>query len=149
MQNQSRACIRADGFAAHVIGYVGEVSEQELNTPEFAKYSQGDIVGKDGLERQYNDHADGRGRAAAAWWWTAWAASATVLERSSELTPGNNLQLTLDLDLQAVAELAMEDQRGAVVALDPRNGEVLAMVSRPTFDPNLFTARIRTRIGRS
>ena len=59
-------------------------------------------------------------------------------------TPGNNLQLTLDLDLQAVAELAMDGKRGAVVALDPRNGEVLAMVSRPTFDPNLFATRIRS-----
>ena len=53
------------------------------------------------------------------------------------------MQLTLDLDLQAVAELAMENRRGAVVALDPRNGEVLAMVSRPAFDPNAFTGRIK------
>ena len=58
-------------------------------------------------------------------------------------TPGNNLQLTLDLDLQAVAELAMDGKRGAVVALDPRTGEVLAMVSRPAFDPNAFATRIR------
>ena len=64
-----------------------------------------------------------------------------VLE-STEATPGNNLQLTLDLDLQAVAELALEGQRGAVVALDPRTGEVLAMVSRPAFDPNAFAAHI-------
>ena len=64
---------------------------------------------------------------------------------SKEATPGNSLQLTLDLDLQAVAELAIEGRRGAVVALDPRNGEVLAMVSRPAFDPNAFTARIRVR----
>ena len=62
---------------------------------------------------------------------------------NKEFTPGTNLQLTLDLDLQAVAELAMEGRRGAVVALDPRNGEVLAMVSRPAFDPNLFTATNR------
>ena len=57
--------------------------------------------------------------------------------------PGKNLQLTLDLDLQAVAELAMEGRRGAVVALDPRTGEVLAMVSRPSFDPNKFAGRIK------
>jgi penicillin-binding protein 2 len=61
-----------------------------------------------------------------------------------EATPGQDLQLTLDLDLQAVAELAMEGRRGAVVALDPRNGEVLAMVSRPAFDPNKFAGRIRS-----
>ena len=58
---------------------------------------------------------------------------------------GRDLQLTIDLDLQVVAELAMEGKNGAVVALDPRTGEVLAMVSRPTFDPNKFTARIRTK----
>ena len=64
-----------------------------------------------------------------------------VLE-STEATPGNSLQLTLDLDLQAVAELGLEGQRGAVVALDPRSGEVLAMVSRPAFDPNAFASHI-------
>jgi cell division protein FtsI/penicillin-binding protein 2 len=59
--------------------------------------------------------------------------------------PGKNLQLTIDLDLQAVAELTLENRRGAVVALDPRTGEVLAMVSRPAFDPNLFAGRIRSK----
>ena len=54
------------------------------------------------------------------------------------------MQLTLDLDLQAVAELGLEGQRGAVVALDPRSGEVLAMVSRPAYDPNAFAAHITT-----
>ncbi len=64
-----------------------------------------------------------------------------VLE-STEATPGNSLQLTLDLDLQAVAELSLQGQRGAVVALDPRTGEVLAMVSRPAYDPNAFATRV-------
>jgi penicillin-binding protein 2 len=59
--------------------------------------------------------------------------------------PGQDLQTTIDLDVQAVAELAMDGKNGAVVAFDPRNGEVLAMVSRPTFDPNKFTGRISTR----
>jgi penicillin-binding protein 2 len=62
-----------------------------------------------------------------------------------EAVPGKSLQLTIDLDLQAVAELTMENRRGAVVALDPRTGEVLAMVSRPAFDPNLFAGRIRSK----
>ncbi len=131
------------GLAAHVIGYVGEVSEQELNTAEFAKYSQGELVGKFGLERQYNDvlmGIDGERRVVV----DSVGRERQVLE-SKEATPGNSLQLTLDLDLQAVAELAMENRRGAVVALDPRNGEVLAMVSRPAFDPNAFTSRIRTQ----
>jgi penicillin-binding protein 2 len=128
------------GLAAHAIGYVGEVSDQELNTTEFAKYSQGDKVGKEGLERQYNDllmGIDGQRQVEV----DSLGRERTKMQ-SQEATPGNNLQLTLDLDLQAVAELSMENRRGAVVALDPRTGEVLAMVSRPAFDPNLFTRRI-------
>ena len=61
-----------------------------------------------------------------------------------EAVPGKNLELTLDLDLQAVAELTLDGRKGAIVALDPRNGEVLAMVSRPTFDPNKFSVRIKS-----
>jgi len=132
-----------DGLAAHVIGYVGEVSESELNSPDFAKYEQGDVVGKVGIERQYNDIlmgidgqrrvvVDNRGRE-------------RQLIGMKEAVPGKNLQLTIDLDLQAVAELAMENRKGAVVALDPRNGEVLAMVSRSAFDPNKFAGRIRSK----
>jgi len=139
IQNQRRLYPQ-NGLAAHAIGYVGEVSESELETPEFAKYSQGAIVGKAGLERQYNDiliGVDGERRVVV----DSSGREHEVLE-SVEATPGNSLQLTLDLDLQAVAELALEGQRGAVVALDPRTGEVLAMVSRPAFDPNAFAAHI-------
>lgn len=132
-----------NGLAAHVIGYVGEVSELELNTNEFAKFSQGDVVGKAGLERQYNDTlmgVDGQRRVVV----DSAAREREVLEKK-EAIPGKALQLTLDLDLQAVAELAMDGRRGAVVALDPRSGEILAMVSRPTFDPNVFTGRIKAQ----
>jgi len=132
-----------EGLAAHVIGYVGEISEAELNSAEFARYEPGDIIGKAGIERQYNEHlmgidgrrqvlVDNRGR------------ERKVLGMK-EAVPGQNLQLTIDLDLQVVAELAMENRKGAVVALDPRNGEVLAMVSRPAFDPNKFATRISSR----
>lgn len=128
-------------LAAHVIGYVGEVSEAELNSPEFIKYEPGDIVGKAGIERQYDEHlrgVDGQRQVLV---------DNLGRERRvigfKEAIPGKNLQLTIDLDLQVVAELAMEGRKGAVVALDPRNGEVLAMVSRPAFDPNKFAARIR------
>ncbi|PYT15896.1 MAG: penicillin-binding protein 2 [Acidobacteria bacterium] len=142
IQNQRRLYPHG-GLAAHVIGYVGEISEQELNLPEFAKYSQGDVIGKFGLERQYNDTLigiDGQRRVVV----DSMGREREVLE-SKEATPGHNLQLTLDLDLQAVAELSMENRRGAVVALDPRSGEVLAMVSRPAFDPNAFAIRIRAQ----
>ena len=133
-----------DGLAAHVIGYVGEVSEAELNTPEFARFRQGDVIGKDGIEREYNDllmGVDGQRRVEV----DSFGNERRVLADDKEAIPGKNLQLTIDLDLQAVAELTMENRRGAVVALDPRTGEVLAMVSRPAFDPNLFAGRIRNK----
>ncbi|MDX2180913.1 MAG: penicillin-binding protein 2 [Bryobacteraceae bacterium] len=135
-----------DGLAAHVIGYVGEISEAELDEPEYVDFKQGDIVGKDGIEKRYNAHLsgiDGQRRVLV----DNLGNERQVLE-NKEAVPGQPLQLTLDLDLQAVAELAMEGRRGAVVALDPRNGEVLAMVSRPAFDPNAFAGRIPTRLWR-
>ena len=134
-----------DGMMAHVIGYTGEVTQTELDSAEFAKYKQGDIVGQFGIERQYNDmlmgvdgqqrvEVDNRGQVRQDF-------------KADEIpaTPGKDLQLTIDLDLQAVAEIAMDGKNGAVVALDPRNGEILAMVSRPTFDPNKFTGHIKTK----
>ena len=132
-----------NGMAAHVIGYTGEISEQELDSAEFAKYNPGDVIGKFGIERQYNQMlmgvdgqrqvvVDNRGQ------------PRQVLGIKDAI-PGKDIQLTIDLDLQAVAELAMEGRKGAIVAIDPRTGEVLAMVSRPTFDPNKFTARIRSK----
>ncbi len=130
-----------NGMMAHVIGYTGEVSEQELDSPEYAMYSPGDVIGKFGIERQYNDILMGRDGQRQA------LVDNRGRERevlgTKEAVPGKNLQLTLDLDLQAVAELAMEGRNGAVVALDPRNGEVLAMVSRPSYDPNKFAVRIK------
>ena len=128
------------GLAAHVLGYVGEVSEAELNTIQFAKYSQGNTIGKYGLERQYNDWLtgiDGQRRVVV----DSVGREREVLD-NQEAEPGKNLQLTLDWDLQSVAELAMEGRSGAVVAIDPRNGEVLAMVSRPGFDPNAFAGKL-------
>jgi len=104
IQNQRRLYPR-NGLAAHDLGYVGEVSEPELETTEFAKYSQGDIVGKAGLEKQYNDlliGVDGQRRVVV----DSTGRERQVLE-SKEATPGHSLQLTLDLDLQAVAELAL------------------------------------------
>jgi penicillin-binding protein 2 len=132
-----------DGVAAHVIGYVGEISEPELDAPENIKYDQGDVIGKAGIEREYNNTLmgiDGQRQV-------------VVDNRGNErdvlgvkdAVPGKNLQLTLDLDLQVVAELAMEGKKGAVVALDPRNGELLAMVSTPSYDPNKFAGRIHSR----
>jgi len=134
------------GIAAHLIGHIGEVSEEELNTAEFARYRQGDILGKVGLERQYNEilmGIDGQRRVVV----DNLNRHRQVIDMK-EATPGKSIRLTIDLDLQVVAELAMENRRGAVVALDPRNGEVLAMVSRPAYDPNQFAGRIRASVWR-
>ncbi len=129
-----------DGFAAHVMGYVGEISEAELDSPQFIDYHQGDVIGKDGLERQYDQTlrgVDGQQRVLVDN-----MGHERQMENTQEAVPGKDLKTTIDLDLQAVAELAMDGKRGGVVALDPRTGEVLAMVSRPAFDPNKFTGRI-------
>jgi penicillin-binding protein 2 len=132
-----------DGVGAHLIGYVGEVSEPELNSAEFIDYEPGDIVGKQGLEREYNKHlmgVDGQRQVVVD---KLGIPKENLREKPA--VPGKNLQLTIDLDLQTVAELAMEGKRGAIVALDPRNGEVLAMVSAPAYDPNRFAGRIRAK----
>ncbi|MEJ5367303.1 MAG: penicillin-binding protein 2 [Bryobacteraceae bacterium] len=131
------------GLAAHLIGYVSEISDAELNSADWAHHNPGDLIGKTGVERYYNEHLSG----------IDGQRQVRVDNRMNtrevlgikEAVPGRDLRLTVDLDLQVVAELAMEDKRGAVVALDPRSGEVLALVSRPSFDPNRFASRISAR----
>ncbi|HZQ91185.1 MAG TPA: penicillin-binding protein 2 [Terriglobales bacterium] len=136
----SRRLYPKNGFLAHTIGYVGEVSEDMLNQPQYELYEPGMIVGKSGLEQQYNDllmGKDGSRRAVVN-------SRGKEVDRLSETPaePGKPLKLTIDLDLQIAAEVAMGDKNGAIVAMDPRTGEILAMVSRPTFDPNAFSVRI-------
>jgi len=130
-----------NGFMAHLIGYVGEVTEDMLNQPQFEFYNPGDVVGVSGVEKQYNQVLMGKNGSRRA----------LVTSRGREVgrldetpaVPGKQLKLTVDIDLQIAAEEALGDKNGAVIAMDPRNGEILAMVSRPTFDPNDFAVRIR------
>jgi len=132
-----------NGMAAHVVGYTGEVNDAELNIAEFAHLRQGDVIGKTGLERQYNDvlmGVDGQRRVIV----DHMNRERATLENKDAI-PGKNLKLTIDLDLQVVADLAMGGKRGAVVAMDPRSGEILAMVSRPSYDPNQFAGRILSK----
>ncbi|HWP83796.1 MAG TPA: penicillin-binding protein 2, partial [Terriglobia bacterium] len=130
----------ADGFAAHMIGYVGEVSENDLDQPEWALLRPGALVGKSGLERQYDGILRGRdgSRRVVV---DSLGREAAVLDEVLP-TPGQDLRLTVDADLQAVAEAGFQQDQGALVALDPRTGEVLALVSRPAFDPNHFAQGI-------
>ncbi|HEY2459797.1 MAG TPA: penicillin-binding protein 2 [Candidatus Acidoferrum sp.] len=127
------------GFMAHASGYVGEVSEQQIEASN-GRLRPGDFAGKSGLERQYNDllqGTDGMRRVIVN-------SVGKEVDRlpTQEAIPGKQIQLTIDYDLQTVAEQSLGQRPGAVVALDPRTGEVLAMVSRPTPDPNDFAIRI-------
>jgi penicillin-binding protein 2 len=124
---------------ANTIGYVGEVSPQEMEkNPD--RYRPGDIVGKAGLERQYNDQivgTDGMRRVVV----NSVGKVIRTLD-NVEAIPGKPIQLTIDEDLQQIAEADFANKEGALVAMDARTGEVLAMVSRPTFDPNDFAIRV-------
>ena len=129
-----------NGFMAHLIGYVGEVTEDMLNQPQFELYSPGDVVGVSGVERQYNTTLMGTNGARRAL--VNSHGREVGLLGETEAIPGKQLKLTLDIDLQIAAEEALEGKNGAIVAMDPRTGEILAMVSRPTFDPNDFAVRV-------
>jgi penicillin-binding protein 2 len=130
----------AKGMAAHMIGYVGEISEHDLDQPEWALMRLGAIVGKSGIERQYDYWLrgdDGFRRVVV----DSLGNESAVLDELLP-TPGKDLRLTIDLDVQEAAEANFLEDSGAIVALDPRTGGVLAMVSRPVFDPNLFATGI-------
>ena len=129
-----------NGFMAHLIGYVGEVSEQMLNQPQFELYNPGDVVGKSGVELQYNQMLMGKNGSRQVLVNSHGKEVGQLEEKPA--VPGQQLKLTVDIDLQIAAEEAMGDKNGAIVAMDPRTGEILAMVSRPTFDPNDFAVRI-------
>ncbi len=127
-----------DGLGAHLFGYVGEASKGEM---ESAGLSLGAIIGKMGLERSYDPvlrGEDGERRV-------------IVDSRGKEVaklddkrpTAGHKIRLTLDSDLQFAAEQAMQGRQGAVVALDPRTGDILAFLSRPAYDPNVFAIRVQ------
>ncbi|HEY2113477.1 MAG TPA: penicillin-binding protein 2, partial [Candidatus Angelobacter sp.] len=131
-----------DGFMAHLIGYVGEVSEDMLNSPKFELYERGDIVGQSGVELQYNDLLMGKDGSRRVLVNSKGKEVGRPPNANIAAVPGQKLKLTVDLDVQKAAEQAMEGKNGAVVAMDPRNGEILAMVSRPAFDPNDFAVRI-------
>jgi penicillin-binding protein 2 len=130
-------------ISSHVLGSVGRINETELNELDPSNYSGTTHVGKIGVEKSYesilhgtvgyqHEESNARGRVLR------------VLQRIAP-TPGQNIYLTIDMDLQTVAEMGLEGKRGALVALNPKTGEVLAMVSVPGVDPNLFVNGISTQ----
>jgi penicillin-binding protein 2 len=127
-------------LAAHVLGYTGEITDQELEVLAPKGYRLGDILGKLGIEDALESQLRGE-----------WGGQQVEVDASGEIVrilgerppvSGNDVTLTIDLDLQKIVEKALGNTRGAIVAIDPNNGGVLAMVSRPTYDPNLFSSRI-------
>ncbi|HZQ71260.1 MAG TPA: penicillin-binding protein 2 [Terriglobales bacterium] len=129
-----------NGFMAHLIGYVGEVSEDMLNQPRWELNNPGDVVGQSGVELQYNSMLMGINGSRQVLVNSRGKEVGQLAEKPA--IPGKQLKLTVDIDLQIAAEQALEGKNGAVVAMDPRTGEILAMVSRPTFDPNDFAVHI-------
>ncbi len=143
------------GVLAHVLGYVGEISPDQLKQPKYRDsqdnpYHPGDIVGQEGLESTYDQYLRGRDG-----YRKVEVDSRGHIQRELEIVqpqPGQDLVTTIDLDLQMVAEDQLRNspsKRGVIIAMDPNNGEVFAMASYPTYDPNLFSQRINTREGRA
>lgn len=127
-------------LAAHLLGYIGEVSEKELDLKGFEEYNPGDYVGKNGIERALEKelHGSDGGRQLEV------DARGRILRTISESHPtvGNSVVLTIDAAVQRQAERAFGDQAGAAVAMDVTNGEILAFVSNPGFDPSLFSGKL-------
>lgn len=138
--DEQRRLYPRDGFAAHLIGYVGEVSEADLNNSKYAFYEPGDVVGKSGVEEAYDEILRGQDGSRDMIVNSHGREVGVMGEEYAK--PGQDLRLTLDLDVQRAAEQALEGKIGAIVAMDPHTGEILAMVSRPTFDPNQFSVRL-------
>jgi penicillin-binding protein 2 len=127
-------------LAAHLLGYIGEVSEDELGSKEYEEYNPGDYIGKNGIERNWERelHGSDGGRQLEV------DARGRVLRTISESYPkvGNSVVLTIDANLQKRAEQAFGEQAGAAVAMDVNSGEILAFVSNPGFDPALFSGKL-------
>ncbi|MFJ9993563.1 penicillin-binding protein 2 [Pseudomonas putida] len=128
---------------AHVVGYVGRITEHDARTLDAADYRGTQVVGKTGVEQSYEAALHGH----AGFEEVETNAQGRVLRviRRQEPVPGQDVVLSLDSGLQNAAEQALGDRRGAVVALDPDTGEVLALVSQPSFDPNPFVKGISAR----
>jgi penicillin-binding protein 2 len=136
-------------MAAHVMGFISEVSEKDLATHKDLK--QGDLIGKRGVELMYDDYL--RGKDGAEYWEydSHGRRLSEFVPARKEAVAGDNVYLTLDFEMQRRAEQYFVENEfvGAAVALDPRNGEVLAMVSSPTFNPNMYSKRFTPQVWKT
>ena len=142
----------ADGMLAHVLGYVGEVSPDQLKQPDYKDkgYKPGDIIGQDGLEASYDEYLRGH----EGYRKVIVDSGGHIQSEVERIEPqkGQDLITTIDLDLQQAAEDQLRKSpqgRGVIIAMDPNNGEIFALASAPSFDPNLFSQRIGTKEGRA
>lgn len=152
VEQQPQRTYPANGSLAHVVGYVAEISPEQLKQQVYKDkgLKPGDIIGQSGLEQIYDDYlrgkegyrevvVDSRGRIQ------------DEIETVDPI-PGRDLITTIDLDLQHAAEDQLANsatRRGVLIAMDPNNGEIFALASYPTFDPNLFSQRITTKEGKA
>src|SRR5438552_18043723 len=142
----------ANGMLAHVLGYVGEISPEQLSKPEFREkgYRPGDIIGQEGLEAVYDEYLRGRD----GYRKVIVDSRGHIQNEVERIEPqsGQDIVTTIDLDLQQAAEDQLRKSpqgRGVIIAMDPNNGEIFVLASAPTFDPNLFSQRITTKAGRA
>lgn len=128
-------------LAAHLLGYTGEMNDRELAKRRGEGYRLGDVVGQMGVEAAFEKQLRGE-----------WGGLQVEVDGAGKLirilgekpsSPGKDVHLTLDMDVQKAAEAALGNRKGAIVAMNPNNGAILAMASRPTFDPNIFSSRIK------
>ncbi|KQQ92006.1 penicillin-binding protein 2 [Massilia sp. Leaf139] len=133
--------------ASHVVGYIGRINQRESDalaeSDDAANYNGTDHIGKEGLEKRYERYLHGTTGYEQVERSAGGRAIRTLARRPP--VPGSNLILSIDIELQKVVEEAFGDQRGAFVAIEPSTGDVLAYVSRPGFDPNLFVDGIDTQ----
>jgi penicillin-binding protein 2 len=127
-------------LAAHAIGYIREISGEQLKNPLYAGYRMGDVIGQYGVEARYERYLQGeRGSQAVI----VNAAGNKTGEAYSHLAlPGSDVMLTIDRRLQEVADRALSGKKGAVVAMNPNTGDILAMASAPRFAPSIFTSEV-------
>ena len=141
-----------NGQMSHALGYVGEISPEQLKKPAFQEkgYKPGDIIGQEGIEAVYDEYLRGRD----GYRKVIVDSRGHIQSEVERIEPqsGQDMITTIDVDLQAAAEDQLRKSpqgRGVIIAMDPNNGEIFAIASAPTFDPNLFSQRITTKEGRA
>src|SRR5215216_6124784 len=151
VEKQPQRRYPTDGSLAHMLGYVGEISPEQLKQQSYKDkgLKPGDIIGLSGIEQIYDDYLRGRD----GYREVVVDSRGRIQDEIETIAPipGRDLITTLDLDLQNAAEEQLKNsatQRGVIISMDPNNGEILALASAPSFDPNLFAQRITTKEGR-